>query len=132
MEWFEALGLLIGAILVLMSIGMPVALAFLAANIIGAWLFMGGARGVTLMLNNGLGGLTNFALVPIPLFLLYGRDILSHRPWRPHVQCHRQAAGPFARAVELCDCFGLLGVFHVCLALLCVQRGFWDRSWCQK
>lgn len=77
MEWFEALGLLIGAILVLMAIGMPVALAFLAANIIGAWMFMGGARGVTLMLNNGFGSLTNFALVPIPLFLLMG-EIFFH------------------------------------------------------
>jgi tripartite ATP-independent transporter DctM subunit len=77
MEWFEALGLLIGSILVLMAIGMPVALAFLAANIIGAWLFMGGARGVTLMLNNGFGSLTNFALVPIPLFLLMG-EIFFH------------------------------------------------------
>lgn len=77
MEWFEALGLLIGSILVLMAIGMPVALAFLAANVIGAWLFMGGARGVTLMLNNGFGSLTNFALVPIPLFLLMG-EIFFH------------------------------------------------------
>jgi tripartite ATP-independent transporter DctM subunit len=77
MEWFEALGLLIGAILLLMAIGMPVALAFLAANIVGAWFFMGGARGVTLMLNNGFGGLTNFALVPIPLFLLMG-EIFFH------------------------------------------------------
>lgn len=77
MEWFEALGLLIGAILFLMAIGMPVALAFLAANIVGAWFFMGGARGVTLMLNNGFGGLTNFALVPIPLFLLMG-EIFFH------------------------------------------------------
>lgn len=77
MEWFESLGLLIGSILVLMAIGMPVALAFLAANVIGAWLFMGGARGVTLMLNNGFGSLTNFALVPIPLFLLMG-EIFFH------------------------------------------------------
>jgi tripartite ATP-independent transporter DctM subunit len=60
-----------------MAIGMPVALAFLAANIVGAWFFMGGARGVTLMLNNGFGGLTNFALVPIPLFLLMG-EIFFH------------------------------------------------------
>ena len=77
MEWFEALGLLIGSILILMAIGMPVALAFLAANIVGAWFFMGGARGVTLMLDNGFGGLTNFALVPIPLFLLMG-EIFFH------------------------------------------------------
>tara|TARA_R110000787_G_scaffold14940_3_gene45978 strand:- start:1266 stop:2573 length:1308 start_codon:yes stop_codon:yes gene_type:complete len=77
MEWFEALGLLIGSVLILMAIGMPVALAFLAANIVGAWFFMGGARGVTLMLDNGFGGLTNFALVPIPLFLLMG-EIFFH------------------------------------------------------
>ena len=77
MEWFEALGLLIGTIMLLMAIGMPVALAFLAANILGAWMFMGGARGVTLMLNNGFGSLTNFALVPIPLFLLMG-EIFFH------------------------------------------------------
>ena len=77
MEWFEALGLLIGTIMLLMAIGMPVALAFLAANILGAWVFMGGARGVMLMLNNGFGSLTNFALVPIPLFLLMG-EIFFH------------------------------------------------------
>ncbi|MDP4993160.1 MAG: TRAP transporter large permease [Marivita lacus] len=72
MEWFEALGLLVGSIMVLMAIGMPVALAFLAANIIGAWVFMGGDRGVVALLNNGWGALTIFALVPIPLFLLMG------------------------------------------------------------
>jgi len=77
MEWYSSLSLLLGSILLLMAIGMPVALAFLAANIIGAWFFMGGARGVTLLLNNGFGGLTNYALVPIPLFLLMG-EIFFH------------------------------------------------------
>jgi tripartite ATP-independent transporter DctM subunit len=77
MEWFESLALLLGSILVLMAIGMPVALAFLAANIVGAWFFMGGAKGITLLLNNGFGGLTNYALVPIPLFLLMG-EIFFH------------------------------------------------------
>jgi tripartite ATP-independent transporter DctM subunit len=77
MEWFESLALLLGSILVLMAIGMPVALAFLAANIMGAWFFMGGAKGITLLLNNGFGGLTNYALVPIPLFLLMG-EIFFH------------------------------------------------------
>ncbi|PWJ16212.1 TRAP transporter large permease [Jannaschia seohaensis] len=72
MEWFEALGLLIGTIMLLMALGMPVALAFLAANIVGAWVFMGGERGVVQLLNNGWGALTSFALVPIPLFLLMG------------------------------------------------------------
>lgn len=77
MEWYEALGLLLGSILVLMAIGMPVALAFLAANIVGAWVFMGGERGISQLLNNGFGSLTSFALVPIPLFLLMG-EIFFH------------------------------------------------------
>ncbi|MBJ3762411.1 TRAP transporter large permease subunit [Maribius pontilimi] len=72
MEWYAALGLLLGSIMLLMAAGMPVALAFLAANIIGAWIFMGGEAGITQLLNNGFGSLTSFALVPIPLFLLMG------------------------------------------------------------
>ncbi|WP_419908950.1 TRAP transporter large permease [Hoeflea sp.] len=77
MEWYEALALLIGSIMFLMAMGMPVALAFLAANIIGAWIFMGGDRGIVALLNNGWGALTKFALVPIPLFLLMG-EIFFH------------------------------------------------------
>jgi TRAP-type mannitol/chloroaromatic compound transport system permease large subunit len=56
---------------------MPVAIAFLAACILGAFVFMGGQRGVTQLLNNGLGSLTSYALVPIPLFLLMG-EIFFH------------------------------------------------------
>ncbi|WP_171236937.1 TRAP transporter large permease [Ruegeria sp. HKCCA6837] len=77
MEWYEALALLLGSIVFLMAIGMPVALAFLAANILGACVFMGGERGVTQLLNNGLGALTKYALMPIPLFLLMG-EIFFH------------------------------------------------------
>jgi tripartite ATP-independent transporter DctM subunit len=77
MIWYEALAVLLGTIIVLMAIGMPVAIAFLGACILGAWLFMGGDRGVTQILNNGLGGLTSYALVPIPLFLLMG-EVFFH------------------------------------------------------
>ncbi len=72
MEWYAALALLLGSIVFLMALGMPVALAFLAANVLGAWVFMGGAQGVVLMLDNGFGALSKFALIPIPLFLLMG------------------------------------------------------------
>ena len=77
MEWYEALALLLGTIVALMAVGMPVALAFLAANILGAWVFMGGERGVVQLLNNGLGEITKYALVPIPLFLLMG-EVFFH------------------------------------------------------
>ena len=71
-EWYLALGLLLGLIVVFMLIGMPVAFAFLAANLIGAWMFMGGSNGIIQVLNNGFGALSSFGLVPIPLFLLMG------------------------------------------------------------
>lgn len=72
MEWYWALAILLGMVVVFMVIGMPIALAFLAANLIGAWYFMGGPNGVTQLLNNGFGSLSSFSLVPIPLFLLMG------------------------------------------------------------
>ena len=72
MEWYWACALLFGLIVVLMLLGMPIALAFLAANIAGAMFFMGGPLGIVQILNNGFGAMTSFALVPIPMFLLMG------------------------------------------------------------
>jgi tripartite ATP-independent transporter DctM subunit len=72
MEWYWAVALLFGLIVALMLVGMPVAMAFLGANIVAAYLFMGGTIGIAQILNNGFGSMTNFALVPIPMFLLMG------------------------------------------------------------
>ncbi|MFY0989813.1 TRAP transporter large permease [Halomonas sp. C05BenzN] len=72
MEWYLALAFLLTLILAFMAIGTPIALAFLAANVIGAWHFMGGQNGIIQLLNNGFGALSSFSLVPIPLFLLMG------------------------------------------------------------
>jgi tripartite ATP-independent transporter DctM subunit len=72
MDWTSALALLLGLIVLFMLIGMPIAFAFLSANLIGAWIFMGGPNGIIQVLNNGFGALSSFSLVPIPLFLLMG------------------------------------------------------------
>ena len=72
MEWYWALAFLLGMVVILMVAGMPIALTFLGANIIGAWFFMGGNSGVIQILSNGFGSLSSFSLVPIPLFLLMG------------------------------------------------------------
>lgn len=72
MEWYLALAFLLSMVVVFLVVGMPIALAFLAANVIGAWYFMGGQAGITQLLNNGFGALSSFNLVPIPLFLLMG------------------------------------------------------------
>jgi tripartite ATP-independent transporter DctM subunit len=80
MEWFEALFFLLGMILFFMALGIPVALAFLAANMIGAVVFMGGrgpldvqaARGIGQLANNAIPTITSFNLMPVPMFLLMG------------------------------------------------------------
>lgn len=77
MEWYYAAALLLGLALGLMLFGLPVAIAFLAANIVAASVFMGGTRGIAQLVNSGFGSLTNFALVPIPMFLLMG-ELLFH------------------------------------------------------
>jgi tripartite ATP-independent transporter DctM subunit len=72
MPWYEAFALMIGAVLALMALGLPVAFAFIATNVLGAFVFLGGERGIAQLINNSSSALTNFALVPVPLFLLMG------------------------------------------------------------
>jgi tripartite ATP-independent transporter DctM subunit len=77
MAWYQVLGLLIGMLLVFMAIGMPVVFAFLAANLIGAWIFMGGEIGVMQLVRNAADSVQSFALLPIPLFIFMG-EIMFH------------------------------------------------------
>ena len=80
MEWYTALGFLLGLVLFFMFIGVPVALAFLAANMVGAAYFMGGngdlltqmSRGIGQLANNAIPTVTTFNLMPVPMFLLMG------------------------------------------------------------
>jgi len=76
-DWVAALTLLLGLLCLLMAIGLPVAFAFFAANAVGAFVFLGSEAGLTQMTRNAMASLTNFTLVPIPLFLLMG-EILFH------------------------------------------------------
>ena len=46
MSWTFAAWLLLGGSTALLFIGMPVALTFLAVNLVGAWLYMGGEVGL--------------------------------------------------------------------------------------
>jgi tripartite ATP-independent transporter DctM subunit len=70
--WYWVATLLFGTALGLMMFGVPVAIGFLATNVLAAMLFMGGGPGIQQVINNGFGALTNFPLVPIPMFLLMG------------------------------------------------------------
>jgi tripartite ATP-independent transporter DctM subunit len=77
MTWVEAALLLFGGLVALMGIGLPVALAFLALNIVGAWLFLGGEPGLSQLARNAVQSITSFSLTPIPFFVLMG-EVLFH------------------------------------------------------
>ena len=70
--WFAAFALMLGLTILLIALGIPVAFAFLGADLIGVMLFMGGDAGLAQLVRNAANALTRFALVPVPLFLIMG------------------------------------------------------------
>jgi tripartite ATP-independent transporter DctM subunit len=72
MDWALALAVMIGLILTLMGVGVPVAFAFFATNIVCLYLYMGGPVGVTQMVTNFGDAVSIYALTPMPLFLIMG------------------------------------------------------------
>jgi tripartite ATP-independent transporter DctM subunit len=74
--WVEASLLLFGGLCVLMGLGLPVAFAFLALNILGALLFIGEV-GLAQLARNAVASITSFSLTPIPFFVLMG-EVLFH------------------------------------------------------
>lgn len=59
-------------VLTLMALGVPVAFAFLGANLIGAFVLMGGFDGLLQLVDNSTSLITSFTLVAIPMFVLMG------------------------------------------------------------
>jgi tripartite ATP-independent transporter DctM subunit len=77
MDWPLVLAVLIGGTLFLMALGAPVAVAFIAVNVLGAVFVLGGDRGLVQLARNMTNTATQFAFTPIPLFVLMG-EILFH------------------------------------------------------
>jgi tripartite ATP-independent transporter DctM subunit len=77
MTWQAAAWLLLGGSTALMFLGLPVAFAFLAINLLGAAVFLGGDAGLMQLARNSVQSVTSFALTPIPLFILMG-EVLFH------------------------------------------------------
>lgn len=59
-------------VLLLMLGGVPVAIGFLAANMVGAWFLMGGVSGLVQLVDNSTNLITTFTLVAIPMFVWMG------------------------------------------------------------
>ncbi len=71
-EWYEIAAFLVGMVIALMLLGIPVAFAFLTANIVGAMIFMGGLDAMPQIVANAVESVTIFALIPVPLFIIMG------------------------------------------------------------
>lgn len=72
MEWWQAFALIVSALFGLMIIGTPIAFAFLAVNIVGAYIFWGGTVGLGQMVLSIMDSVASFSILPVPLFILLG------------------------------------------------------------
>jgi len=72
MEWYWLLTLIFGAFLVLMALGLPIAFAFLAINVVATFIFWNGAAGLDQLVLSISDSVTHFTIVSVPLFVLMG------------------------------------------------------------
>ncbi len=72
MEWCWAIALLLGPVIVMMALGVPVALTFMATNLIGSLVLGARFSDLIQVVDNSTSLLTRFALAPVPLFILLG------------------------------------------------------------
>ncbi len=72
MDWVLPLALMLGGLGALLVLGVPVAFAFLAVTVAGAWEVLGGDRGLVQLARSAAQSIANFQLAPIPLFILMG------------------------------------------------------------
>lgn len=79
MDWALTLTLMLTGLVALLATGLPVAFAFVAVNIVGALLILGGETGLIQMARNAMQSVANYSLAPIPLFILMGEILFQAR-----------------------------------------------------
>ena len=75
-EWIYNLGFFFGLLMLMMLSGMPVAIGFITLNIVGLYFFLGGAGSLSLLATSSFSSIGQFALIPIPLFILMGELLM--------------------------------------------------------
>jgi tripartite ATP-independent transporter DctM subunit len=74
-EWVYNLAFFFGMLILMMLSGMPVAIGFLTLNIVGLYFFVGGSA-LSLLATSAFSSVGQFALIPIPLFILMGELLM--------------------------------------------------------
>ncbi|MBM3485154.1 MAG: TRAP transporter large permease [Alphaproteobacteria bacterium] len=75
-EWYTFLTLTFCLLVLVLASGLPVAFGFLILNIIGLYFFLGGENALSLMATSAFSSIGQFALIPIPLFILMGEILM--------------------------------------------------------
>lgn len=74
--WYLDLAVFFGLLSAAMLSGMPVAIGFLTLNIVGLYFFLGGWGSLSLLATSSFSSIGQFALIPIPLFILMGELLM--------------------------------------------------------
>ncbi len=72
MEWWLVLLIIFGVLFVLLVSGVPVFLAFILINVVGAFMLWGGGVGLRQLSLHIVDALASFVWLPIPLFIIMG------------------------------------------------------------
>ena len=71
MEWYWAFALLLGMVIFFLAMGVPVAFAFVATNLIAVIIFAG-TSGLIQVADNSTELISRFTLGPVPMFIMMG------------------------------------------------------------
>jgi tripartite ATP-independent transporter DctM subunit len=74
-EWISTLGFFFGILMLMMLSGMPVAIGFIALNIVGLYFYLG-PQSLSLLATSSFTSIGQFSLIPIPLFILMGELLM--------------------------------------------------------
>lgn len=75
MEWYIPFGIILSSLVLLMMLGFPIFIAFTVVNIVGIYFFWGGADGLMQLTHTIFSSISNFVLLPVPVFILMGELI---------------------------------------------------------
>ncbi len=78
LEWYWALAMMLGITVGLLFIGLPVAFAFIVANLIGTFIFLRGEVGLIVSIAPEMvDAIAKFSLIPVALFILMGEILFQ-------------------------------------------------------
>ncbi len=89
MEWWMWFSLIIGIFLILLAIGFPVFLSFMAVNVVFIYILWGGGVGMSQFIHSIFSSISTFVLLPVPLFILLGEILVF--------------SGVFVKAIDVLD-----------------------------